>query len=167
MEEKNVNEEGVEVLNENETENVVNENNVSEAETLEVVSDILSNSEKQEVETLDETETTQLSDLEKAKAKLKEINSRAVKQEPIFKTIGKNLKEKLSNILALIYSSIGGVVCLLGLLFFTSQKNASSSEQVIDSCTIMQVFFGVFLGACVLVLLISIIMNIIRVKKDR
>ena len=167
MEEKNVNEKDFEFSNEIEMVNEENELDVSETETLEVVTDILASSEKQVDEAQEETESGPMSEFEKDRAILQEINSRIPRREPILKTVGRNLKEKLSNILSIIYSSIAGVISLLGFLFFTSQKNGAVEEEVISSCEIMQVFFGAFLACCVIVLIVSTIMNIVRVKKNK
>lgn len=171
MEELNVDNNG---LNETDENTSVQEENSSDLENTsenEVSSNFDENATEHnqdysDEESVEEQETEEDNSLS---ARLKRINQEKESYAPkrSLKGFNKNLKEILSNMLAVIYLSIASVVCLLGVIFFNGIKRGSVDEMLLTSCNIMIVFFGFCLALGVVLLIVSVIMNIIRKSKEK
>ena len=90
------------------------------------------------------------------------------KKPPVIQVFFSNLKYRLSYTPALIWNSIGSIVCLLGLLFFIAERQLYVADAaVVSSCTLLIIVFAVFLAMFVILLISSIILNIIRHREGK
>ena len=90
------------------------------------------------------------------------------KKPPVIQVFFSNLKYRLSYTPALIWNSIGSIVCLLGLLFFIAERQLYVADAaVVSSCTLLIIVFAAFLAMFVILLISSIILNIIRHREGK
>ena len=90
------------------------------------------------------------------------------KKPPVIQVFFSNLKYRLSYTPALVWTSIGSIVCLLGLLFFIGEYQIFITDaEVASACRVMILIFAAFLALFVILLISSIILNVIRHRQGK
>lgn len=138
------------------------------AETLEANEQGLENQEEIMV-----SEDNQDDISESENVKLEEVQSQEseeIEEKPKsrFKIFFENLNYKLSYTPALGFVGIMCVVCFLGFLFFLNERKLfAGNEQIVGSCLLFQIFFGVACALFLVLFISSIVLNLIRRKQGK
>ncbi len=87
-----------------------------------------------------------------------------------FKIFFENLNYRLSYTPALGFVGVMSIVCFLGFLFFTTERNHylnNDNLELANSCLVFQVFFCVTAIIFIILFISSIVLNIIRRNKGK
>lgn len=117
---------------------------------------------------MDELKSNATSDVNENTNNENEVVEKVKKSDPLIVVAFRNIKYKFSYQPVLIYSFILAIVSALGYSFFLKQYSLFASDpEVVKSCFIMIVFFMFFLIFFAIVFITSLVLNIMRVVRER